>query len=70
MIVRWRDFSGADVGYQGLAYRLDTPGQTLRIAWGDMEMSQAAVMLPAVPANTDPCDGSTLTCHNHDRPGG
>lgn len=69
LIVKWRNFSGTELGYQGLGYRLDTDGGTLRIAWGTMAPSEAAVVLPSVPANTDVCDGTTLTCHNHDRPG-
>jgi hypothetical protein len=70
LIIKWRNFGGSDLGYQGLGYRLDTAGRTLRIAWGAMAPSEAAVVLPAVPDNTDPCDGATLTCHNHNRPGG
>jgi hypothetical protein len=68
LVVKWRNFSGGELGYQGLGYRLDTDGRILRIAWGAMAPSEAAVVLPPVPANTDVCDGTTLTCHNHDRP--
>jgi hypothetical protein len=68
-VIKWRDFGGMDAGYQGIGYRLDTAGRTLRIAWGAIVASEAAVALPPVPTDTDLCDGSTLTCHTHDRPG-
>jgi hypothetical protein len=68
LIVKWRDFGGTVTGYQGVAYRLDVPGRTLRIAWGAIAATEGAVVSPAIPENTDLCDGASVTCHNHDRP--
>jgi hypothetical protein len=69
LVVKWRDFGGTVQGYQSLAYRLDEAGRTLRIAWGAIAPSPAGITMPSVPDDSDPCDGSSLTCRNHERPG-
>lgn len=67
MTIRWRNFGGGFVGFQGIAYRLDPAARTLRIAWGPLAATAAGAVPPAVPANTDACDGESLTCHDHAR---
>jgi hypothetical protein len=70
LVIKWRNFGGMLLGYQGLAYRVDTPGRRLRVSWGPTVAAEGFVVVPPIPANTDVCDGTTLTCHDHDRPGG
>jgi hypothetical protein len=70
LVILWRDFDGTELGYEGVSYRLDSAARILRIAWGGLAAVEGAVVIPPVPDNADICDGSGLTCHNHDRPGG
>ena len=67
LVFKWRNSSGAVIGYQGASYLVDQAGRLLRIAWGPVVAAEAAVVVPPVPADTDACNGVTLTCHNHDR---
>jgi hypothetical protein len=37
------------------------------MACGPMVAAESEVVVPPIPKNTDVCNGTTLTCHNHDR---
>ena len=66
LVFEWRDFTGALIGYQGAGYRVDATADRLRIRWGPTVAAEGAVVVPAVPGNAEACDGTTLTCHDHE----
>jgi hypothetical protein len=77
MVIGWHNGDGLPGEYQGVSYRLDTPRRMLRVAWGPIraDAATARAALPPVPAlppaGAPPfvgCNGTTLTCHTHDRP--
>ncbi|MBW2257543.1 MAG: hypothetical protein JRI25_23505 [Deltaproteobacteria bacterium] len=65
LLVKWRPYDG-DIEYQGIAYRVISAERLLKIRWGSPAASREAATVPAMPDETDPCDGDALTCHNHD----
>lgn len=66
LIIKWTLQSGVLIGYQGVGYRLDTTGRMLRIGWSDIVSTESDVVLPSIPSNAVTCNGTTLTCYNHE----
>lgn len=66
MVIRWETFGGTFIGYQGIGYRLDSAGRTLRILWGQTASMPEHALPIAIPDNDDTCNGSSLTCHDHE----
>lgn len=67
MVIRWENFDQSFYGYQAVSYLLVPGSKMLKIAWGPVTALQADAVAPAVPLDSDICDGISLTCHNHDR---
>jgi hypothetical protein len=63
----WSSVSGGSA-YQPISYRLDSNAEVLRIRWGGFvdSVQAASSSAPAVPNNSESCDGETLTCHSQD----
>lgn len=65
--IRWREYiSGNTINYQGVRYNLDREGKMLRIRWGAKVPAADQIALPPDVSNSETCNGTTLTCHNHD----
>lgn len=67
MIIKWRVENATTVlNYQAISYYLNPAAKLLKIRWGSIVADRAAAVAPAVPTDTDNCDGTTLTCLNND----
>lgn len=65
--LRWRDYiSGASVNYQAIKYRVDSGSKLLKVRWGAKSVAADQVIPPSDVSAGDTCDGTTLTCHNHE----